>query len=575
MCVAHCGAQPRATSVGGDRARRVQLRTLLCVLHGVNLDFCGAFRGRRSVKALGGPHFGSGALGPYAFGRRLRAWQTALPGIVLPSCLASALRSGPRPLAFRRGGARSRAAAPPKAQVAAMDFFDKLSDSFKELGKKKKPAMPSGGGHRLGTAEDAAEAARKKREAAEARAAAAAAHAAAVAAAKARSAAPQRNASAAAAAAELRMAKPKPVAPRPPPAAPPAPVAFAGSGRRLGDPAAPSSPKAPPPASPKAAVALPAEVAAQLRGAAALLAQNPDCGRASAELLARLLRNVTGSPLEVKFRRLRLGNPAIAAAVVNASGGMELLEEAGFTLQFEDAADGQEGAAEGWAVLPLPEPNDSEEAAEGIDAQLEGQLAVVAAALASLEPLLPAAPPAAAAPPPPDDAPPPGGRATAVWAPSAACVAALSDLPDDYFTRSTEELVAQSRASAAQRANQQQLSTRAHKERAAGPPPPQPRAALLRVRLPDGMLLQGSFGARESCAALRAWLADALAEPHRTFDLYAPRCATPLPADATTLLAAGLAPAALLSFRWGADEPPQQARTTLRAELAATAVPLE
>lgn len=467
-----------------------------------------------------------------------------------------------------------------------MDFFDKLSESFKDLGKKKtkKAAMPSGGGHRLGTAEDAAEAARKKREAAEARAAAAAAHAAAVAAAKARSAAPQRNASAAAAAAELRMAghAPKPVAPRPPPAAPPAPVAFAGPGRRLGDSAAPpSSPKAPAPASPKAA--LPAEVSAQLRGAAALLAQNPDSGRASAELLARLLRNVTGSPLDAKFRRLRLGNPAIAAAVVNASGGMELLEEAGFTLQFEDAAEGHEGAAEGWAVLPLPEREDEELAADSdaagggasTDAQLEAQLAAVAAALASLEPLLPAAPAAAPAPPPRDDAPPPGGRATAVWAPSAACVAALSDLPDDYFTRSTEELAAQSRASAAQRAQAQQLTTRAHKERAAGPPPPTPRAALLRVRLPDGMLLQGCFGARETCAALRAWLADALAEPHRTFDLYAPRCATPLPADATTLLAAGLAPAALLSFRWGADEPPQQAPATLRAELAATAVPLE
>jgi hypothetical protein len=71
-------------------------------------------------------------------------------------------------------------------------------------------------------------------------------------------------------------------------------------------------------------------------------------------------------------------------------------------------------------------------------------------------------------------------------------------------------------------------------------------------------------------------VADALAAPHRTFALHAPRGAGggALPLSAATLAEAGLGQGALLSFRWGAEEAPCSA-PVLRAELAAAAQPLE
>ena len=85
--------------------------------------------------------------------------------------------------------------------------------------------------------------------------------------------------------------------------------------------------------------------------AASQLASDPS-GAAAAEVLSRLLGNVLGSPAEPKFRRVRLSNPKIAAAVVEASGGVELLLACGFEIVFEEAPGGGAGGG-------------SEEATEG------------------------------------------------------------------------------------------------------------------------------------------------------------------------------------------------------------------
>lgn len=109
---------------------------------------------------------------------------------------------------------------------------------------------------------------------------------------------------------------------------------------------------------PHAAVAAP-PACEPLQQAVAQLASDPHA-EAAAEVLARLLRNVLGSPGEAKFRRVRLANPRIQAAVVDTHGGVETLLAAGFEIVFEEAAqedgsfgsDGQGGAAaEGYAVL--------------------------------------------------------------------------------------------------------------------------------------------------------------------------------------------------------------------------------
>ena len=49
-------------------------------------------------------------------------------------------------------------------------------------------------------------------------------------------------------------------------------------------------------------------------------------GGEAAEVLQKLLRNVLAAPNEAKYRRLRLSNRRIQQAVVDVSGGIELLQ---------------------------------------------------------------------------------------------------------------------------------------------------------------------------------------------------------------------------------------------------------
>ena len=90
------------------------------------------------------------------------------------------------------------------------------------------------------------------------------------------------------------------------------------------------------------------EAADAVSVAVAQLASDP-AGPAAAEVLGRLLANITAAPGEAKFRRLRLSNPRIQSAVVDVSGGVELMLACGFEVVFEEGpaaeASGQAGGA--------------------------------------------------------------------------------------------------------------------------------------------------------------------------------------------------------------------------------------
>jgi hypothetical protein len=57
---------------------------------------------------------------------------------------------------------------------------------------------------------------------------------------------------------------------------------------------------------------------------------------ASAALLLRILANVVGDPTNAKFRKMRLANKKIAAAVLDTDGGLQLLEVGRCTLNSTD-----------------------------------------------------------------------------------------------------------------------------------------------------------------------------------------------------------------------------------------------
>ena len=211
------------------------------------------------------------------------------------------------------------------------------------------------------------------------------------------------------------------------------------------------------------------------------------------------------------------------------------------------------------------------------------QLDDVRKALESLKPWLP---PPMLPPMPSPAAPPPltqtqtadmHRRATRVWMPSESCAAALEELPDAFFERTPEEVAAEAAARRSQLAASQVLTTKAWKQRQGSGSADTQAAitrAVLRVRVSDGCLLQGVFSPTDRLADVAAWVADCLAEPHRTFVLHPPRGVRPCSDEATRLLDAGLCPSAVLTLRWGPDEPPVEG-PVLRPDLMAGAARLE
>ena len=336
---------------------------------------------------------------------------------------------------------------------------------------------------------------------------------------------------------------------------------------------------------------------APLNDAVARVAAHADA-EASAGLLLRIVGNALNNPGEPKYRRVRLANPKIAAAVLDVDGGVDVLECAGFRLAFED--DGGEGDPRVMVLDDAADPAPLSAAFRRL-AKLAPEVAARLAAPAQRQP-----------PPPPDPAKPPAaGRRARAFTPAEVCAAAVADLGDEYFQRTPEEIQAEVARKRAQRERDSVLTTRAWKDKNrfgwegdagsreggsfdAGKP------AVVRVRMPDGVVLQGDFGRREPAGAVREFVASALREPHRTFSLSflgkpvteddeggaAAKAAAEREeakrrggkgagyAAAGTVEGAGLFPSALVTLKW-TDANTDGGKDALAAALMASAEPLE
>ena len=330
---------------------------------------------------------------------------------------------------------------------------------------------------------------------------------------------------------------------------------------------------------------------APLNDAVARVAAHADA-EASASLLLRIVGNALNNPGEPKYRKVRLANPKIAAAVLDTDGGLVVLECAGFRLVFED--DGGEGDPR---VMVLDDASDP------------APLSAAFRRLARLAPAAAARLAAPAPPPPPDPAKPPAaGRRARAFTPAEVCAAAVTDLGDEYFQRTPEEIQAEVARKRAQRERDSVLTTQAWKDKnrfgweGDGPPGgfDAGKPAVVRVRMPDGVVLQGDFGRREPAGAVREFVASALREPHRTFSLTflgkpvteddeggaAAKAAAEREqakrlggkgagyAAAGTVEGAGLFPSALVTLKW-TDANTDGGKAALAAALMESAEPLE
>eukprot|EP00884_Botryococcus_braunii_P021422 jgi/Botrbrau1/7964/Bobra.9_2s0116.3 len=289
-------------------------------------------------------------------------------------------------------------------------------------------------------------------------------------------------------------------------------------------------------------------VGEELQHAAALFLSGV-AEEAPLQLLCRLLQNVLMQPSEPKYRRLRLANPKIQA-LADLPGGLELLQACGFAIVPEEQ-DGGEGA-QLQVTLLLPEdadlsplqaalhllapPTPSGAVAEGwassgrdpASAGSNGR-GVSSAGLA--------APNAAA-----DAVPRP--RNTQVLIP----VEANVEVPDWVFDRTGAELKASFLASRKRQELEQTLMTRAMREKLMGSAPQRSyKHSTIRVRLPEGLILQGEFNAGEPASAIFEWFHDCLREASSTYELILPSRTALQPAG--TVREAGLLPSATLNFR--------------------------
>lgn len=233
------------------------------------------------------------------------------------------------------------------------------------------------------------------------------------------------------------------------------------------------------------------------------------------DTLGKYIDNILSHPEENKYRKIRKSNKAFQERVGGLEGTVQFLEGCGFqTTQME----GPDGAPEDFWVLPS-EVTDLE--------TLRGMLE----ALRGAEPVVAEL-----------------DRATKILPPGQKID--NTPLPQDFFSISGEELKKEQERRTELADREGILRTKAMREREEQKSRRKYRYCLIRIRFPDGWLLQGTFAVQEHLSSVSEFVSEHLE--------------TPLPhvlADSVTgqkfrleeegtLADLGLVPAALLNFSW-------------------------
>nr|XP_023699902.1 UBX domain-containing protein 6 isoform X1 [Paramormyrops kingsleyae] len=248
--------------------------------------------------------------------------------------------------------------------------------------------------------------------------------------------------------------------------------------------------------------------------------------KAAVEIICRYLDNICKNPEEEKFRKIKVSNKIFQEKVSCMEGCQEFLQAAGF--EFKNLPlEGKEGTEEFLVLVEqtsselekLTQTKDQLQKGEPLRAQLERQ-------------------PQAFRPSP---------------------NATRFELPMDFYNLTAEELKREQQLRMETAERNAMLRTKAMRERDEQRERRKYNYTLLRVRFPDGNILQGTFLAREPVAALYEFVRESLVDGWQPFELMAPG-GQKLKDDETLLNECNLVPAALLTFSWD---------TAVQADIAA------
>lgn len=225
------------------------------------------------------------------------------------------------------------------------------------------------------------------------------------------------------------------------------------------------------------------------------------------ETLAKYLTNILDNPDEEKYRKIRLNNKVFQERIVGLEGALDFLVAAGFDKQAIDNED--------YLVYS--------------DMDFEN-LQMLKEALLSAEPILPSL-----------------DRNLRVLQPSQATV--QINLPNDFFNLSAEEIKREQNEKIETVELMTQLRTKAMREKDEIKELHMYKYTLIRIRFPDGIILQGTFYVHERLSAVKQYVVENLHDPEREFNLLLPG-GSKLVCDDNSLLELKLVPAVLLNFLW-------------------------
>lgn len=232
------------------------------------------------------------------------------------------------------------------------------------------------------------------------------------------------------------------------------------------------------------------------------------------DILCKYLENIKAHPSEEKYRKIRVQNKAFSERVAPLKGTGEFLQAAGFELK----------------TLPFEEREESfyvmnEEMAA--DSERIGHLMDVLHTAERIQPQL--------------------DRAMKVFHPSSS--ASKFNIPDEFYSISPEELKKEQQRKQEAVETLGMLRTKAMREREERRELLKYKFTLIRVRFPDGILLQGTFKATEKLSALQAFVRENLENDWMPFQLCS-QVGGHLKEENKMLAELSLTPAAVVNFEW-------------------------
>ncbi|XP_036971336.1 UBX domain-containing protein 6 [Acanthopagrus latus] len=241
--------------------------------------------------------------------------------------------------------------------------------------------------------------------------------------------------------------------------------------------------------------------------------------KVAVDIISKYVDNICKNPTEEKYRKIKLSNKVFQDKVRSVEGSREFLQALEF-ISVMLPVEGQEEEEE-FLVLPEQSPEALELMKERRDRLQRGE-----PVRAQLD------------------------RQPQAFRPSPN--AQRFELPPEFYNLTADELKKEQQQRSELVEKNAMLRTKAMREKEEQRERRKYNYTLLRIRLPDGNLLQGTFYAWDRLPVLFEFVRESLVDGWQPFELIAPGSQKLQESDEVALAECNLVPAALLTFAWDA-----------------------